>query len=130
MPRAPYSLRKHVIAKRNRPDRPIDRRAKLLNRNAERFDGIKHAKKVDADLASAIHRGTDLAIGSLAEYEVIDRKQDVADHAREPNRRQALVPRHGSPAIRAPSGRRISLHLGMRDWEAVDLRRDQALRRD
>ena len=61
MPRAPNTLWKRVIAKRNRPDRPIDRGAKLLDRNAERFDGIEHAKEVDADLASAVHRGSDLA---------------------------------------------------------------------
>ena len=130
MPRAPNTQWKHAIAKRNRPDRPIDRGAKLLDRNAERFDGIKHAKEVDADLASAVHRGSDLTIGPAAQDEVIDRKQDVADHARKPNRRQTLAPRHRSPSIRAPSGQRISLHFGVRDREAVDLRRDQALRRD
>ena len=57
-------------------------------------------------------------------------EDDVAQNARDPDRRQAPVPWHAFPAIFAPGGHHVALHVGMRDRNAADHRRHQPLRSD
>ena len=60
--RAQNSLSKHAIAERDRPNRPIDCCAKLLDRNAKVFHCVEDTEKIDVDFAPAFHRGADLTI--------------------------------------------------------------------
>jgi hypothetical protein len=66
----------------------------------------------------------------MPQQAMIQGKEGVADNTAEPDRRQALVPRNGFPAILAPSRHRVALHLGMRDRDFIDLRRNEALCRN
>src|ERR1700730_757841 len=57
MPRAVDLVRELAIAERDRPNRPINRGAKLFDRNAKCFHRIEQAKELDADLLASLVDG-------------------------------------------------------------------------
>ena len=50
-----------VVSERDRPDRPVDRDAELLDRYAERLDRVEQSEEFDLDVLAAVHRLADLA---------------------------------------------------------------------